>query len=203
MRQFAREAFRLELGRRVGEECGDRTRVTPDRVSGGPLVAHEHLGRREGEAFDDGVPVARSEAAFRQRLAHAREILAELRPKRLELRLHGLAHESLGVVAHLEVLHVELVADDRRELDLAVECATVAVVRIEDRDELRQRRADLRLRGGACGTPERHDAHRGAHAPLEVVIDPLGPDLRIRGQMHRCRGAAHGSANEVLIQRLR
>ena len=81
MGQLAREAFRLKLGRRVGDECGDRPRVTPDRVSRRSLVAHQYLGRREDEALDDRVSVARAEAPFRQRLAHARQMLPELRPE--------------------------------------------------------------------------------------------------------------------------
>src|SRR5437867_1124272 len=137
MRKLARETLRFQLRRCVGDEGGDRAGVTADRVARGPLVAHEHFGRRKGEALDHRVAVARGEAAIRQRLANARQSLAELRPERLELRLHGLAHEALRIVAHLEGLHVELVSDDRSELALAVEGSAVAVVRIEDRDELR------------------------------------------------------------------
>src|SRR6266849_9183927 len=202
MRELARETFRLEFRRRLRHKRGDRAGVTPDRVSGRPLVAHQYLGRRKREALDDRVAVTHREAALGQRLADPRQLIAELRPERLQLRLHGLAHEPLRVVTHLEGLHVELVADDRRELVLALERAAVAVARIEDRDELWQRRADLRLRGGSRGAAERHDAHRGTHAPLEVVIDPLGADLRVGREMHRRRRATCGLTNEVLVQRL-
>src|ERR1700716_2341706 len=134
MRELARQPFCLELRRCLGDERGDRAGLAADRMPCRALVAHKHLGRQERESLDLDRTVASGEAAFGQRLANARQILAELWTERLELRLDGLAPEPLRVIAHLEGLHVQLVADDRRELVLAIERAAVAVVRIEDRD---------------------------------------------------------------------
>ncbi len=202
MRELARKSLGLELGRGVRDERGDRAGLTADGVSRRALVAHEDLAWGKREALDDGVAVACRETSLGEGLSHPRKILAELRPERLELRFHDLAHESLRVVAHLEGLHVELVADDRRELFLPVEGAAVAVVRLEDGDELRQRRPHLGLRGRARGAAEGHDAHRGAHAPLEVIVDPFGAHLGIRRQVHRLRRAGYRAPDQVLVKRL-
>src|SRR5688500_3168941 len=79
VRELASKALGLELRRCLGHQRRDRARVAADRVSRGALVTDEHLARHEREALDFDVAVPLRVAALGQRLANARQVLAELR----------------------------------------------------------------------------------------------------------------------------
>ena len=203
MRELARQSLGLELGRERGIESDDETRLARDRVTGLALMRDEHLRRLQLEPLDDDEPVASLVPPLRERRSDLRQILSEPRSQHLEVRLHDLAHESLGAVAHLEPLHVELVAHDRRELVVTGQRAPIAVALVEHRDELRQRRAHLRLGLRARGAPELDDAARGAHSTLEIVIDELLVRGRVSRVMHRRGRFRDCVPHEVLVHRLR
>ena len=116
MRELSRKTFELELRGDLRFERDRRARVASDRVPGRAFVRDEDLGVGKLEAFDLDRAVSTLVASIGERLAHAREILAELRSEDLEVRLHGLLHQALRRVADLDRLHVELILHDLRQL---------------------------------------------------------------------------------------
>src|SRR5687768_13676092 len=202
--ELARETFLLEVRRERGLERGDRSGVAADRVTGRADVLDEHLGGQEREAFDLERAVGLlSEPPLGERRAHPREILAELRSERLELRFHAQLDEPGGIVADLELFHVQLVTHEPRDLAARIERAAVPIGLVEDDDEPPQRRTDLHASLAPRGAAERHDAHRRPHLAVERLVDRLGTERRIVREMHRRRRRRDSAAHEVLVHRLR
>src|SRR5437867_4057671 len=104
--KLARETFELEIGGRLRLQRDRGSGVTRDGVPGDAFVRYEHLGVREHEPLDSDRSVAPLVTSLGERLADAWKILAQLGAEHLQVRLHGLPNEALGVVSHLERLHV-------------------------------------------------------------------------------------------------
>ena len=116
-------------------------------MPGRALVRHEDFGVRQLETLDLDRPVATLVPPLGKRLSNSGKVLAELRPEHPEVRLHCLLYEPFGRIPDLDRFHIELVLDDVGEVRAGVERAPVAVVRIEDDDQLGQRRPRLH----SCG----------------------------------------------------
>src|SRR5438093_11589745 len=121
MGDLAREAFELELGRTLRLERHRRSGVTAHGVASRALMRDQHLARRERESLHRDRSIAAFISSLGERLPDPRQVLAELRSEHSQVRLDGLSHETLGLVADLELLHVELILHDVRELGTLVE----------------------------------------------------------------------------------
>ena len=141
--------------------------VDPDRALA--------LGRRRGRL--------RVEPLDRRRdLRHGP---AEARAERAVVRLHPVGDEVRLLADELELLHVQLGADDvAQPLDL------LALAAGGDDHRLAQRLSHLHLRGRARRAAQLDRAQRGLDAGLELGVAPVRLGRREVGEMDRfARGA--------------
>src|SRR5216683_2478080 len=134
-----------------------------------------------------------------KRSAQPWQVLTKLGPKDLQIWPNHFLHQTRDSLADFQSLYVELIANDGDQFVLLVKRVVIAVIRIEHDNCLWKGGPSFDARCGTRRATERDDAHRGAHAALEVVIDPLGADLRIGREVDRRRRGACGLTNEVLV----